>query len=933
MAFSLGTSAGAGTISIPAGSTVVTGAGTNFQAANVGAILVVGSQWGVIATRTSTTAVTLDRAFATAVTGSAYQISANIPIITQTGTDTSLATLTGVPGVTVSTNIWTITSATLVVNGTLTINRLTNRLRFFNTASVLTASTTQPAMQVGATGVFNNSVTQSLNGYSFKTPSYSILFDVAIPASSNTTAVLIYGLAGSAITLEGDVEYANVLTFNLMFGTLGTMTLQNGGFLNSNANGANYLVFSANPTSTITLNNWSNYGTGLRVGDNVTNINNYASIAGPYAININTGTTLNNVQYFGLQDLGNAESFRALVGLKYLQFVNFASSRATPLLFVSGDAASQFLLVNQLQLNAVASIGNVPDVKFWARDSNNGSRSSANYGAGQAYQIATTGDLTYQTTTVGTGIAPTLNLISIVFYQTSTTTAVTDFRGNNGGLEFNIYQCAYNYNLSNAITSMWALRNGVYGSPSVKTQTFGLLQDTSITQSNMTTVSAYTSLDTAQQLYDFAKFHLYTNFAGQTATYVSRSGNVIGAGSLNFIINQSAANVLTPSGSSIAIKSANFTGSITTSGSVILANGSVVSNNTVTAPNVLQDIPTSLTGVAMTGNLTYNTNTPITITLTDCSIAGTISNTGSAQVNIVKVNTTIGTVGTNVVAQQFATVNAPNLITGTRVRVYDEDNGVEMFNGVLASPGFYQSFVYETDITITLTATYTSGATAKLGLSATGVLTASGVTFLASQEDDTVYNSYGRDGSSATGFAADYVQNDVNLTLVTSFSGANLYAWWVYNTTTEQGIREFFGGITALDVANLRINTGMVSVFLDNGTASFIYQIDAIRIFRSDGVYPARTVTTGGGGIDVNWQDQVYVAPSLDYSALATQASLNLVKAKTDNLPANTAAAIAAIPTTPAPTATAVATAVEAELSAQLDLIQQQASLASALSA
>jgi len=859
MAFALGTTAGAGTISIVAGGTIVTGVNTNFQAANVGAILVVGAQWGVIASRASTTSVTLDRPFATAVSASAYTISANIPVITQTGTDTSLAGLTGVPGVTTSLNLWTITSATLVINGSLTINRLTNRLRFFNTASVLTASTTQAAMQVGATGVFNNSVTQSLNGYSFKTPSYSILFDVAIPASSNTTAVLIYGLAGSVITLEGDVEYANVLTFNLMFGTLGTMTLQNGGFLNSNPSGSNYLVFSANPTSTITFNNWSNYGTGLRVGDNTTNINNYASIAGPYAININTSTTLNNVQYFGLQDLGNAESFRALAGLKYLQFVNFASSRATPLLFVTGDASSQFLLVNQLQLNAVASIGNVPDVKFWARDSNNGSRSSANYGAGQAYQIATTGDLTYQTTTVGTGIAPTLNLISIVFYQTSTTTAVTDFRGNNGGLEFNIYQCAYNYNLSNAITSMWTLRNGVYGSPSVKTQTFGLLQDTSITQSNMTTVSAYASLDNPQQLYDFAKYHLYTNFAGQTATYVSRSGNVIGAGSLNFIINQSAASVLTPSGSSIAIKSANFTGNITTSGSVILANGSVLSNGTVDAPNVIQDIPTALTGVTATGNLNYNTNTPITVTFTNCDIQGTVSNSGSAQVNITLVNSTIGVVGTNVVAEQFATISAPNLITGTRVRVYDEDNAVELFNGVLASAGFSQSFVYTADTTVTLTATYTSGATAKLGLSATGIFTATGVTFLNSQSDDTVYNSYAINGSAVTGFTADYAQDDVNLSMATNFTAANLYAWWIYNTTTQDGIRNFFGGIIALDTANLRINTTVVSIFLDNSTALFIYQTDTIRLFRSDNVYPAKTVTTGGGGIQVNWNSNVYV--------------------------------------------------------------------------
>jgi hypothetical protein len=50
MAFALGTTAGAGTISIVAGGTVVTGVGTNFVAANVGAILVVGAQWGVIAT-------------------------------------------------------------------------------------------------------------------------------------------------------------------------------------------------------------------------------------------------------------------------------------------------------------------------------------------------------------------------------------------------------------------------------------------------------------------------------------------------------------------------------------------------------------------------------------------------------------------------------------------------------------------------------------------------------------------------------------------------------------------------------------------------------------------------------------------------------------------------------------------------------------------
>ena len=527
-----------------------------------------------------------------------------------------------------------------------------------------------------------------------------------------------------------------------------------------------------------------------------------------------------------------------------------------PTTSLASTIGSQFLLVNQLRLSASGAIGNIPDVKFYAKDSNNGSRSPSNYGVGQAYEIATTGDLIYQTTTVGTGIAPTLNIISVIYWQPTASTTTIDYRGNNGAQDLNIYQCAYNYVLSNSLTNLWPLNNGVYGGTQVRNQGFVLLTDTSITEQVMATVAAYTTINNNAELYDFAKYHLYTNFAGQTATYITGTGD---AGSYNVIINQSAVNPFTPSGSSLAIKSANFTGDLTTSGSVILANGSIISNNVVDAPNVIQDIPTALNGVTITGNLTFNTNTPITVTFTDCDIQGTISNTGNAIVNIVKVNTTIGTVGNNVIAEQFATISAPNLLSGTRVRIYDEDNSVEMFNGVLSSAGFNQSFVYEYDKTVTLTATYTNGVTAKLGLSTTGIFSATGVTFLNSQEDDLVYNSYGINGSLVTGFTADYAQSDVNLTVTTNFTAANLYAWWIYNTTTENGIRNFFGGFTALDSANIRINSNIINVFLDNSTALFIYQTDTIRLFRADNAYPAKVTTTGGGGIQVNWNSNVYV--------------------------------------------------------------------------
>jgi hypothetical protein len=672
MAFALGTTAGAGTISIVAGGTIVTGVGTNFQAANVGAILVVGAQWGVIASIASTTSVTLDRPFATAVTGSAYTISANIPVITQTGTDTSLSTLTGVAGVTVSTNLWTITSATLVINGSLTINRLTNRLRFLNPANLVTAAVTPPTLTVGATGTFNNSVVQSSGGYTYRSPNYSIMFDGVIPTLTATTGSLIGTVLGSTSVFEGNIEFANLLSGSVLtFNFEGTTTLQYGALLNSSAAGNNILFYVANGSSNLTINNYTSVGVTLRVANNTLNINNYAATAGVQAININTPSAINNPQYVGLQDLGNTSGVRtAATSLKYFQLVNFSSTALTPSASLASTTGSQVLFVNQLSLSASGSAGAIQDVKFWARDSNNGSRSPTNYGAGLGYEIATTGNLTYTATTAASGIAPTLNIISVIYWQDTASTFVRDYRGNDSATSqnLNIYSFAYNYVPSNSLTNLYPLVNGVYGGASVRNQGFVLLTDQSITQTTMATVAAYTVLDTAQQLYDYAKYYLYTNFAGQTATYVTRSGNTIDAGSYNVIIDATATTPFVFAGSTITVDSTNFTGSLTTSGAVTLANGALISNNTVTA-NVSQATPTDLTGVTINGNLTYNTNSPITITLTNCAISGTVSNSGSGLVTISLTNSTIGTVGSNVTSRITTSLTINGLTAGSQIYI------------------------------------------------------------------------------------------------------------------------------------------------------------------------------------------------------------------------------------------------------------------------
>jgi len=1395
MAFALGTTSGAGTITIAAGSTVVTGVGTNFQAANVGAILVVGSQWGVIASRASTTSVTLDRAFATAVTGSAYTISANIPVITQTGTDTSLTNLTGIPGVTtspsISGTIWTITSASLVVTGALTINRLFNRLRFLNSNSLLTASTTQSVFSIS--GTFNNSIAQTTGGYSFHSPNYSILFEGA-PTGSSSVGNLIGTTAASISVFEGNIEFnLAVGTSPLTFILEGNTTVQYGAFINASVTGQNVQFTTQLDASTLTINNWAGYGCGLRVLGNTTNINNYISVGAAGAVNNASGNAVNNPIYVGLQDFGNAPAFRTVNNsLKYFQLLNFVSNKSSAALATNNIGTSslnsQILLTNSLVVTAQDSVGVVQDMKLWAKDSNNGSRCSANYGAGLGFEIATTGDLTYTGTTSASGTFTFPSIISAIFWQPTngtSSTLTTDWRGNGGATSQNLvfYSCSYKHNLAQQTPDLYAFNSttGLYNTIAAKNAIYLLLTDTAITQTTMATVAAYTTLDTAQQFYDYAKYYLWTNFVGQTATYVTRAINTINAGSYNVIIDATAVTPFVFAGSTITAKSSTFTGSLTTSGAVTLANGAVFSNNTVTA-NVAQATPTNLTDVTINGNLTYNTNSPITVTFTNCAISGTISNSGTgavtistnnstigttgtnvtkrivssltingltagsqiyiangagtqvayvassgtsytvdttgftgtwswkvtnygytaqtgthspavasttvtvtlvadafitqptkatvaaytvlgnldrlydyaayyettnsgiiysrvvtkagtaasigsynatlnstgsvwtfngsalsiniagslaagttitgalftsgvvtlsgaiantaltanvlqltptnltsvtivgnltyntntittvtfnsasisgtlsnsgtaivtisannsniatvgtrittrpvtaitlnnltagsqiyitngagtqvayvassdtsytldttgqtgtwswkvarygftaqtgthspavasttvtvtlvadafitqatkatvaaytvldnndklydysayyettnagiayarvitkagtspsagsypvtindtadlfvfdgsslsiwtnytlspgttitgplftsdvvtiptgfnnasitanvsqlvpsdmsdvtitgnltynesapflfsltmtncvitgtvsnsgtADVLITKVNTTLGTLGARVTAQQFATISAPNLLSGSRVRIYNVTNLVEIYNDVLTSAGFSQAFIFTGNKTVKLTATYQNGTNAKLAVEATGVLTAGGLQFLNLQEDDAIYNGYAIDGSTVTKFEADYANDQIDLKIGTNFFVSELYAWWVYNLTTPDGIRDFVGGITAEDASNLRINANFVSIKLDNITPTIVRQLDNIRIYRSDSAYPVADPTSGGGGMDVNWQEKVYIA-TLDSNGIA----------------------------------------------------------------
>ena len=215
---------------------------------------------------------------------------------------------------------------------------------------------------------------------------------------------------------------------------------------------------------------------------------------------------------------------------------------------------------------------------------------------------------------------------------------------------------------------------------------------------------------------------------------------------------------------------------------------------------------------------------------------------------------------------QNVSVTAANLVDDTRVQLYNVTKAAELDNSVVSGGGgyLYTANLLSSDVdngdTLRIRAVQTSGATAKAELENTGTITISGLAFLNTQSDNDVYNTLALNGSTITKFSADYADNEVDIIVGSNFELAELYAWWVYNLTTSQGVSDFWNGVTAVDSANFKINNSVVDINLDNTTTTNVFQTDNRRLYRADLARPVKNPTTGNGGIDVEWRSPVSLA-------------------------------------------------------------------------
>ena len=481
--------------------------------------------------------------------------------------------------------------------------------------------------------------------------------------------------------------------------------------------------------------------------------------------------------------------------------------------WLSGSRSDTYIRTTKdVEFSFVDNLGAVVSPKVYAVDVDSGNRKDQNGNNDLA-------DKVYSSTAVSGSASA--DVITGIYNALNTQNDIMDvrFTGDVASFKFAEYSRALSSTSVNLKGNGAALVNWI------------LFPDTLVTQSVRATVDAYSTLDDSLELYDRAKSNLCTNFAGQVATFVTRSGNATDAGAYNVNIDATAGVAFAISGNTITINTGAFTGDMTTTGVITLLNGATFIG-----------------------------------TRTDAN----------------------GTIAPSVT---YA-LQLPNIIAGSRYQIYNVTSATELDNDVLASGGVDETYTKGTDYTAGDTGryrvTYQSGAGAKEFIEGTFTFPAdSAVNSLpVAQVDDAVYVANGIDGSSLTSlFSADFVANEIDIIAATNFQGTGLYAYFVYVTTTAAGIAGFAGGFTAFDQANYRVNVAILDAYLNNNTTTNIVQIDNVRIYRSDGAYPARNPTTGGGGIDVVWRNQIFIAET-GVSGLTSAESTKLLSLDTANLDA-----------------------------------------------
>ena len=497
--------------------------------------------------------------------------------ITQTGTDTSLAGLAGIAGVTTSDRgdltEYIIDALQLDIQGNLSFNAHNERLRWINSNLI-----TVPQIKLETTGAtFEVLITKTVNGVTSKNPD-----QLAID----------FGPANFGFTLNASGAMSLYVVSDCVATLRGVFILGDA----ASASGARLLVNSASAVINLDdcriIDERTDGNSQVRANNGTVNITNSVLF---YGISLtNGGSGVSNVDpssSFKIKD--NNEAIVLNSQIEYHRFTNFADDnagtsvrhnnsgasiysefldpeRGNNLTFVTNNAevSHTSIITQSLRLRPQDSSFTNISAKYWFTDTDSGNRASANITTpapdNTTYNV--TGDLVYS----GTANNTLVKYLSGHWHAELSVTEVFDNRGSP-----TIYYYAYGYMQSTA-------QPDIFGAGE-KLSVAILAEDDQITEASSATALAYTSTTTAATIYDHLAAIRDRDYAGpSTPRVVTKTGNDLDFGSLNVTLdNGTGEAVVGASSVTLYMGGGALTANITTTGTVTIGTGVTVSSTII----------------------------------------------------------------------------------------------------------------------------------------------------------------------------------------------------------------------------------------------------------------------------------------------------------------------------------------------------------------
>ena len=245
-----------------------------------------------------------------------------------------------------------------------------------------------------------------------------------------------------------------------------------------------------------------------------------------------------------------------------------------------------------------------------------------------------------------------------------------------------------------------------------------------------------------------------------------------------------------------------------------------------------------------------------------------------------------------------ANIVVTNIIAGSRIQVYNITQASEIANEIV--PGTSYSYNYfsgavgaaiaEGD-SLRIRLAKQNGATAYNWFET--IITAGqlGASTAATQAIDSVYTQIGIDGSTVTEFSYDNINVEIDLSDGDGLTTKRRLVAWLYYITNNSALAmsNLFGITTLIDAANVRINTDVVNLVIDNtGSQQVSFTDSDFYLYKSNGESWVKYPSSGNFGISTD-SGKIYLAEggggTANVDLTSIESSLATLQTSVDAIP------------------------------------------------